>query len=60
MSLNKTQTLHRPGPEVIKLFSRSTQLSLKFEWLINDKIAPKNWNFRFRSPKHLIYPADKC
>ena len=27
-----------PGPEVIKLFSCSTQLSLKFKLLISDKI----------------------
>ena len=29
-------------PEVIKLFSCSTQLSIKFELLINDKIAQIN------------------
>ena len=28
----------RPGPEVIKLFSYSTQLSAKFILLINDKM----------------------
>ena len=28
-----------PGPEVVKLFSCSTQLSMKFQYLINAKIA---------------------
>ena len=30
------------GPEVIKLFSSSTELSTKFKLLINDKIAKIN------------------
>ena len=30
-----------PGPEVIKLFSCSTQLSIKFQLHINDKIAQR-------------------
>ena len=33
---------HRPGPEVINLFSSSTQLSMKFKLLINNKIAKIN------------------
>ena len=47
------------GPEVIKLFSCSTQLSMKFYILINIKIAKVNGIFRFKSPKPVIYPAHK-
>ena len=49
-----------PGPEVIKLFSCSTQLSMKFKMLINIEIAKINGNFMFRSQKPAIYPANKC
>ena len=49
-----------PGPKVIKLFSCSTQLSMKFEMLINIKIAKVNEIFRFKSPKPVIYPPYKC
>ena len=48
------------GTEVIKLFSCSTQLSMKLQLLINEEIAQININFRFISPKPVIYPADKC
>ena len=40
-----------PGPEVIKLFSRSTQLSMKFKMLINIEIAKIYGISRFKSPK---------
>ena len=43
----------------IKLFSCSSQLSIKFELLINTEIALIDGNFRFRSTP-VIYPADKC
>ena len=49
-----------PGPEVIKLFSSSTQLSMKFQLLINVKIAQINKNLGLRSQKPVIYPANKC
>ena len=49
-----------PGPEVIKLFSCSTQLSMKFKLLINTEIDKINGNFRFKSTKQVIYPANKC
>ena len=49
-----------PGTEVIKLFSCSTQLSIKLKLLINDEIAQINLDFRFRSPKPVIYSAHKC
>ena len=43
-----------PGPEIIKLFSFSTQLNTKFKLLINIKIV------RFKSSMSFIYPAHKC
>ena len=52
--------LNIPGPEVIKLLSCSTQLSMKFELLIYIEIAKVNENFGFKSPKPVIYPANKC
>ena len=48
--------LETPGPEVIKLFSCSTQLSMKFKLLINTENAKINGNFRLKSPKPVIYP----
>ena len=49
---------HIPGVEVIKLFSCSTQLSIKSKLLLNDKID--QINFRIRSQNTVIYPAYKC
>ena len=49
-----------PGPEVIKLFSCSTQLRMKFKLLINTETAKINENFRFQSQKPVVYPANKC
>ena len=49
-----------PCPEVIKLFSCSAELRFKFKVLISTEIAKINLNFRFRSAKPVIYPADKC
>ena len=46
-----------PGPVVIKLFSCTTQLGMKFKLLINVKIAKINGIFRFKSP--VIYLIDK-
>ena len=43
-----------------KTFSCSTQLSVIFKLLINTEIAQINRNFWFRSPKPVIYPANKC
>ena len=53
-------TVNSYGPEVIKLFSCSAQLSWKFKVLINTEIAKINQHFRFRSPNPVIYPAYKC
>ena len=50
----------RPGPEVIKLFSCSTQLSMKFQLHINTKIARNKGNFVLKLAEHAIYPAHKC
>ena len=46
----------RPGPEVIKLFSYATQLSMKFQLLIktNEEV------FCFKSLSCCIYHANKC
>ena len=53
-------SLSLTGLEVIKLFSCSTKLSLKFKLLIDTEIANINSSFRFKSPKPVIYPAYKC
>ena len=53
--------LEKPGPEVIKLFLCSTQLSLKFQLLSNVKIVRIDGIFMFKSIlKPIIYPANKC
>ena len=49
-----------PGPEVIKLFSSSAQLSMKFQLLINAEIVKNCETFRFKTQKLVIYPAHKC
>ena len=49
-----------PGPEVIKLLSSSTQLSMKFQVLINVEIVKNCGKFRFTTQKLVIYPANKC
>ena len=48
-----------PGPEVIKLFSCSTQLSTKFQLLINLKYRQIK-KFLGKSFRHCIYHANKC
>ena len=40
-----------PGLEDIKIYSSSTQLSIKFKLIKNIKTAPINRNFRFRYQK---------
>ena len=49
-----------PGLEVIKLFSSSAQLSMKFQLLINVEIVKNCGQFRFKTQKLVIYPAYKC
>ena len=46
--------LWMPGAEVIKLFSCSTQLSMKFKMLINIEIAKIDGIFRFNALKPAI------
>ena len=49
-----------PGHKVIKLFSVSAQLSMKFQLLINVEIIKISGKFRFKTQKLVIYPANKC
>ena len=53
-------TKNIPGPEVIKLFSSSTQLSMKFQLLIHIEIIKISGKFRFKTRKLVIYLAYKC
>ena len=48
-----------PGPEVIKLFSSSAQLSMKFQLLINVEMVKISGKFRFIAQYLVIYPANK-
>ena len=50
----------QPGPEVVNLFSCSTQLSTKFQLLINTKIPTNEELSCFKSLKCRIYHANKC
>ena len=50
----------RPGPEVIKLVSYSTQLSMKFQLLIKTKIPANKEVLCFKSLRCCIYHANKC
>ena len=49
-----------PGPEVVQLILCSTQLSMKFKWLVIIKIAKINENINVKSSKKIIFPASKC
>ena len=44
----------RPGLQVIKLFSSSGQLSMKFYVLLNVEIFKISGNFRFKTQKQLL------
>ena len=48
----------KPGPEVIKLFSGSTQLSTKLQVLINTKILTNEEVSCFKSLRCCIYGAE--
>ena len=50
----------RPGPEVIKLVSCSTQLSTKFQLLLKTKTPTNKEVSCFKSLKCCIYHANKC
>ena len=49
----------KPGPKVIKLFSCSPQLSMKFQLLIKTKIPTNKEVSCFKSLRSCIYHADK-
>ena len=49
-----------PGPEVIKRFSSSAQLSMKFQLLMDVEIVKISEKFRFKTQYLVIYPAHKC
>ena len=50
--------MRKPGPEVIKLFSSSAQLSMKFQLLINVEMVEISGKFRFSTQQLVIYPAN--
>ena len=50
----------RPGPEVIKMLSCSTQLSTKFQLLIKTKIPTNEEVSCFKYLRCCIYQANKC
>ena len=54
------QSFYISGPEVIKLFSCSTQLSMKFQLLIKSKILTNKEVYCFKSLRCCIYHANKC
>ena len=67
MRLNKASTYDfeelGPGPEVIKLFSCSTQLSIKFSLVINVKMPTVVGILTFMSRKNSILSfseSEKC
>ena len=60
LDLGVPNNLEQTGSEVIKLFSCSTQLSMKFQLLIKTEI-PTNENVScFKSLRCCIYHANKC
>ena len=52
-----TGTIQETGLEVIKLFSSSAQMSMKFQLLINVEIVKNCGKFRFKTQNLVIYPA---
>ena len=49
-----------PGFKVIKLFSSSAQLSMKFQLHVKVEIVKLSGKFRFKTQQLVIYPAHKC
>ena len=49
-----------PGLGVIKLFSSSAQLSMKFKLLIDIELVNISGKSRFQTQILVIYPAHKC
>ena len=54
------QVCDYPGPEVIKHFSCSTQLSMKFKLLITIKMLKNKYFSYFQTLWYSIYRANKC
>ena len=50
----------KSGLKVLKLFSRSAHLSMKFQLLINVEIVKNCGKIRFKTQKQVNYPARKC
>ena len=55
-----TEFLTRSGPEVIKFFSCSTQLSMKIFQLINLKLQTAAKSFLLNIAEHENFSANKC
>ena len=51
---------NKSGPEVIKLFPCSTQLSMKFQLLIKTKLPTNDEVYCLRPLRFCIYHANKC
>ena len=60
MTTNMGATDQALEAKVIKLFSSSSQLSIKFQLFINVEIVKNCGKFSFKTQKLVIYPADKC
>ena len=58
-TLNTLLNGERPGPKVIKLFSCSTQLSMKFSLLINLKLLTIANSFLLNIAEHENFSANK-
>ena len=52
--------LPRPGPEVIKHFSCSTQLCMEFQMLTKTQMLKNIFFSYFQTLRHCIYHANKC
>ena len=59
MSQNKDREEERSGPEVIKLFSCTTHLSMKFVLLINLKLLTIANSILLNIAEHEIFSANK-
>ena len=59
-SYTKYEVNEGSGPEVIKLFSYSTQLSTKFNLLIKTRLPTNEEVFCFKTLRCCIYHANKC
>ena len=51
---------YKPGPEVIKLVSYSTQLSMKFQLLMNFKMIKYKDFSCFQTLRYCIFHTNKC